>query len=215
MENMCLNIKEFYSGGIQLPKFIFESFYNKTKRKIREGYGLTETAACAAYNYQEEGPVINSFGREFPGCKLKIMDKNENECAVDHIGEIYIKGDIVFKGYFNFEDATNSVLTNGWLRTGDFGKKDKDGYFYFCGLKKEMINMAGNKVYPKKLERLIKINENVLTANITSEASILQGYTVGAQIKLHNTSKQSQDELKKWCFNNINNNLLPKVWLFE
>lgn len=215
IEKKFNHVKEFYSGGIQLPQFIFESFYQKTKHKIREGYGLTESTACAAYNFQESGPIVNSFGKPFPGCKIKIVDHTGNECPVNTVGEICLKGDIVFKGYFNNEAASSTVIKDGWLYTGDFGEKNKEGYFYFNGLKKGMINMAGTNVYPKKLERLIKLNQKVLTVDIYSEASILQGQTVGARIKLRETSKKSQEEIKSWCFKNINSNILPKFWSFE
>ncbi|HEY4788510.1 MAG TPA: class I adenylate-forming enzyme family protein [Bacteroidales bacterium] len=215
IERIFLRIKEFYSGGIQLPQFILESFYQKTKHKIREGYGLTESAACAAYNYQESGPVTNSFGRAFPGCEIKIMDDCGEECPTGKIGEICLKGDIVFKGYFNHESATKTVLKNDWLYTGDYGRKDREGYFYFCGLKKKMINMAGNNVYPRKLERLIGANNNVLSVSVYSEESVLQGHTVGAIVKLKDASKKAQEELRLWCAKNINNTILPKSYLFE
>jgi acyl-CoA synthetase (AMP-forming)/AMP-acid ligase II len=78
-----------------------------------------------------------------------------------------------------------------------------------------MINVAGNKIYPKKLERIIKTHENVLDVNIFSEDSIIQGHIAGATIKLINTSKKAQEEFKLWCSKNINITLLPKIWKFE
>jgi long-chain acyl-CoA synthetase len=215
IKDICENMIEFYSGGIQLPQFIFENFNQKTNHQIREGYGLTECSPAVAGNYRHKGTVFGSFGEPFPGCRIKIMNNDDNECESDTVGEICVKGDMVFKGYFNNESTTHSVLKNGWFHTGDYGKKDKDGYFYFCGLKKEMINIAGNKVYPKKLERLIKMHENVLMANIYSETSALQGNTIGVKIRLNKTTTNSKEEVKDWCFKNINNNLLPKMWLFE
>ncbi len=215
LTSSCKSIVEFYSGGIQLPSFIYESFYRKTNRKIREGYGLTEGSPAVAGNFAEEGTVFGSFGKPFPGCKIEIRDENNNECKIDQVGEICVKGDMVFKGYFNYEHTTSEVLKDQWLYTGDFGKKDSNGNIYFCGLKKKMINVAGNKVYPKKLERLINKHENVLSATIYSETSILQGSSIGANVKLQNNSRKSQEEIKTWCVNNINNTILPKSWVFE
>jgi len=215
IENMVKDIKELYSGGIQLSSFIFESFYNKTKRKIREGYGLTECSPAIAGNFQEDDPVLGSFGKPFPGCEIKILDEFGNERKAEQIGEICVKGDMVFRGYFNHENTTKIVLKDDWFYTGDLGKKDKNGYLYFCGLKKEMINTSGNKIYPKKLERLLKMHQNVLLANVFKEVSPLQGHVVGVHIKLHKTSINSQHDVKDWCYKNINNNLLPKTWHFE
>ena len=215
LTNSCKSILEFFSGGIQLPPSIYETFYSKTNHKIREGYGLTETSPAIASNYEEEGPVIGSFGKPFPGCEIEIRGERNIECKTEQVGEICIKGDMVFKGYFNHEQTTNKVLRNQWLYTGDYGRKDSKGNIYFCGLKKEMINVAGNKVYPKKLVRLINKHENVLSATIYSETSILQGSSIGANVRLRDNSRKSQEEIKTWCIHNINNSIIPKSWVFE
>jgi long-chain acyl-CoA synthetase len=214
IENLVSNILELYSGGTHLTPFIFNSFYRKTNRKIREGYGLTESSPGMALNYEEEGPKFESFGKPLPGCEIKIFNNDDVECTAGKIGEIRLKGDMVFQGYFNQEATTNIVLINGWLYTGDYGKKDKEGYLYFCGLKKDMINVAGNNVYPKKIERLLKKHKNVSDIKIFGEESVLQGQIVSAKIKLRDSSKKAQEEFKGWCYENINNALLPKYWLF-
>jgi long-subunit acyl-CoA synthetase (AMP-forming) len=215
IENSVNDIKEFYSGGTQLTTFIYNSFYKKTNRKIREGYGLTESSPGVALNYDEEGPVITSIGKPLPGCEISILDEENKECLPDNIGEICVRGDMVFKGYLNHDETTKAVLKDGWLHTGDYGKKDLKGNIYFCGLKKNMINVAGNNIYPKKLERMIKINKMVNSVKVFCEESIIQGHVVGAKIQLNNTSDKAKEELKNWCFENINNILLPKIWLFE
>jgi long-chain acyl-CoA synthetase len=215
IEKLVQDIQEFYSGGTQLSSFIFNSFYKKTNRRIREGYGLTESSPGVALNYEEEGPVENSIGIPLPGCEIKILDDNDNECLPGNIGEICIKGDMVFKGYLNHSETTKKVLKDGWLHTGDYGRKDLQGYTYFCGLKKDMINVAGNNVYPKKLERLIRINSKVTQVRILYEESVIQGHVVVANIQLNDSSEPAQEELKRWCYENINNVTLPKKWVFE
>lgn len=208
------NIQRFFSGGIKLPSFIYDNFYQKIGKKIYEGYGLTESSPGVAGNYDTEEPVFGSFGKAFPGCEIKIISEDGRECLPNEIGEICVKGDMVFKGYFNHPEATQAVLRNEWLFTGDFGKKDNNGNIYFCGMKKNMINIAGNKLYPKKLVRLLKMHKNVISAEIRSESSILQGSTTTSQIVLKVNTHKHQEELKQWCFANINNTLLPKTWNF-
>ncbi len=215
IRDIVSGIEELYSGGTQLTPFIFKNFYQRTNRKIREGYGLTESSPGVALNYDEEGPRLNSIGRPLPGCEIKIMNSNNIECHEGQMGEICIKGDMVFRGYFNRGKATNEVLKDGWLHTGDYGKKDKQGYIYFCGLKKEMINVAGNNVYPKKLERLMKGHKNVSDVKIFGAESVLQGQVVNAKIKLRKTTEKAKNEFKSWCYSNITNLILPKVWSFE
>lgn len=212
IKEMVSGIEEFYSGGTQLTPFIFTRFYQRTQRKIREGYGLTESSPGVALNYGEEDPVMNSIGKPLPGCDIKIFDDTGNECLPGITGEICVQGDMVFRGYFNNPEVTGSVLRNGWLHTGDYGRKDMAGNIYFCGLKKNMINVAGNNVYPKKLERMIRINKNVADVRITSEDSVLQGQVVVADIRLHDASDSGKEEFKNWCYENINNIILPKIW---
>ncbi len=215
IELLLKNVKEFYSGGTQLTSFVFNTFREKTGRKIREAYGLTETSPGVSLNYDEEGPVVGSIGKALPGCEIRILNSDGSECAPEQVGEICVRGNMVFKGYFNHEQTTREVLRNGWLWTGDWGKMDSKGNYYFCGLKKNMINVAGNNVYPKKLERMIRINKTVRNVSIFSEESVLQGQIVGASIQLHNPSEKAAEELKRWCFENINKIILPKIWVFE
>jgi long-chain acyl-CoA synthetase len=215
IDHLVKDIHEFYSGGIQLSPFIYESFFKKTNRKIREGYGLTECSPGVGLDYENESPVVSSFGKPLPGCDIKILDDLNRECLPGHTGEICISGDMVFKGYFNHTEATDRVLKDGWLHSGDYGKKDLEGNIYFCGVKKDMINVAGNNVYPRKLERLLKINRMVAEVDVFHEDSVLQGQVVGAKFRLHKRSESAHKELKDWCYENINNIILPKIWLFE
>jgi long-chain acyl-CoA synthetase len=215
IEDLFKNVKMCISGGTKLTPFVFDTFLKKTDKIIHEGYGLTETSPACTFNFDEDAPNVESVGKPLAHSDIRIFDSDFNECTPDKIGEICIKGDLVFKGYFNKQEATEEVIKNGWLHTGDYGKKDKEGFIYFCGLKKSMINVAGVKVYPKKLERMIKVNENVLDARVFSEESLLQGQIVGSRIKLKNSSLEEQNALKKWCSEKINNALLPRVWIFE
>jgi long-chain acyl-CoA synthetase len=215
IEHVVRDVQEFYSGGTQLSSFIYNCFYKKTSRKIREGYGMTESSPGVTLDYSGEEPVVSSIGKPMPGCEISILDDKGNAVPPGEKGEICIKGDMVFKGYLNHDDATRSILKKGWLYSGDYGRVDLQGNLYFCGLKKDMINVAGNNVYPKKLERMIKINKMVSEVNIFREESVLQGQVVGATIRLFNNSFQHQSALRNWCYENINNILLPKIWLFE
>jgi len=215
IESYIFSIKEFYSGGTKLSPFIYDYFYRKTKRSIREGYGLTESSPGVALNFDEEGPNIESIGKPLPGCEINIFDEIDAECVTGSVGEICIKGDMVFKGYFNQDEVTNFVLRKGWLHTGDYGKKDSNGLIYFTGLKKNMINVAGNNVYPDKIERLMKRYSDLTYVKLYSEDSVIQGQIVGAKIKLRNSSNKEQEKFKIWCLENINNVLLPKHWQFD
>jgi len=112
-----------------------------------EGYGLTETSAAVTANLPG-ATRIGTVGRPLPGVALRV----------DAHGEVLVKGDVVFAGYWNAAESTRRVLTsNGWFRTGDVGQLDSDGYLSITGQKKELIvTAAGKHVAPTMLEERVR-----------------------------------------------------------
>jgi long-chain acyl-CoA synthetase len=136
------------SGGAPLGARLGH-FFRGVGIPIYEGYGLTETTAGATVN----GPgamKVGSVGKPIPGCTIKIADKD---------GEILMKGDNVFTGYYHNEKATAEALEGGWFHTGDIGALDAEGYLTITGRKKELIVTAGGKnVAPAVLEDRLRAN---------------------------------------------------------
>ncbi|KJK53221.1 long-chain fatty acid--CoA ligase [Lentzea aerocolonigenes] len=133
------------SGGAPLGDRL-SHFFRGAGIPVYEGYGLTETsaAACVTFRGQEK---VGTVGLPVPGTSVRIADD----------GEILIKGDIVFTGYWNNEAATKEALEDGWFHTGDIGELDTDGFLKITGRKKEIIVTAGGKnVSPAQLEDRIR-----------------------------------------------------------
>ncbi|SES45585.1 AMP-dependent synthetase/ligase [Lentzea albida] len=133
------------SGGAPLGDRL-SHFFRGAGVPVYEGYGLTETsaAACVTFRGQEK---VGTVGLPVPGTSVRIAED----------GEILIKGDIVFTGYWNNEAATKEALEDGWFHTGDIGELDSDGYLKITGRKKEIIVTAGGKnVSPAQLEDRIR-----------------------------------------------------------
>jgi len=133
------------SGGAPLGDRL-SHFFRGAGIPVYEGYGLTETsaAACVTFRGQEK---VGTVGLPVPGTSIRIADD----------GEILIKGDIVFTGYWNNEAATKEALEDGWFHTGDIGELDSEGFLKITGRKKEIIVTAGGKnVSPAQLEDRIR-----------------------------------------------------------
>ncbi len=137
------------SGGAPLNKRVAEGL-TALGIEVAQGYGLTETApVVAAENYKKKR--AGSIGVPMGNVEVAFDDIDENG-----IGELKVKGPNVMLGYYENDEATNAVMENGWFHTGDLGYKDKDGYIFITGRKKDMIVLKnGKKVFPEEVEALI------------------------------------------------------------
>jgi long-chain acyl-CoA synthetase len=143
------------SGGAPLPVEVFNEFTRRFPFPLREGYGPTESSPVASVNpiYGENRP--GSVGQPIPNVELSIRDDDGRELSVGDIGEICIRGGNVMRGYWNQPEETARVLRDGWLYTGDIGRRDADGYFYITDRKKDMLLVNGINVYPREIEEVI------------------------------------------------------------
>ena len=152
-------------GGGPLASSVFKG-YNSMGINFIQGYGLTETSPIITLNPIEKFK-IESVGRSFtPYSEIKILNPDENG-----IGEICAKGPMIMKGYYNMPEETAKMFTeDGWLKTGDIGKIDKEHYVYLCGRAKNLIVTAGGKnVYPEEIEDAFQLCDDV-------QQIVVQGY---------------------------------------
>ncbi len=197
------------SGGYALGNEIRERFLIKYQIQICQGYGLSEASPVCSLNLSKDSSKEKSIGTPLKCCNIKIFDSKNNELLSNQRGEICIKGANVMKGYYHHHEATKNVLKEGWLHSGDWGVKDNEGYIYFSGLKKRMVNYGGNKVYPSEVERFIKLNTNVLEADVFGKEDKLSGQTVHAKIRLEKNIQTAQDAFFRWCHENISDYKVP------
>lgn len=143
------NINYFMCGGATLDKEL-EEFYNAIGIPLLQGYGLTETSPVLTSNTLRNRR-IGSVGALIPGVDIKIDEK-----------EVLAKGDSMTQGYYKNPRQTKELFENGWLRTGDLGYLDKDGFLFLKGRKKDLIvTSAGVNIYPEDLEAVINKMEGV------------------------------------------------------
>ena len=140
-----VNCKYAITGAAPINPDILKLFHH-IGVPLYEGYGMTETTAGASLNYEKNGK-IGSVGRPMPGTELKI----------DTDGEIMFRGRHIMKGYYNNPEATAEVMDGEWLRSGDIGKIDSDGFVSITGRKKELyISSGGKNIAPLLIEETMK-----------------------------------------------------------
>ncbi|MFL5888872.1 MAG: AMP-dependent synthetase/ligase, partial [Solirubrobacteraceae bacterium] len=138
-------VKHAVSGAAPIAHEILEFFYG-CGVPVLEGYGMTETSTVSTYS-TVEAHRFGSVGRLLPGVEGRIAED----------GELLLKGDHIFQGYYNNDDASFGAVVDGWLHTGDLGRIDEDGYVFITGRKKDIIITAGGKnLTPANLENDMK-----------------------------------------------------------
>jgi long-chain acyl-CoA synthetase len=161
------SIKIALSGGEALPVTLLHQFHEKFGITLMEGFGLTETSPIVAINLPWDHKP-GAVGKTIPGVEVKTVDDDGHDLPKGADGgELYIRGPMVMKGYYNKPEQTAEVLTpDGWFKTGDIARIDPDGFLFITGRKKDMIIMAGEKVFPREIEDALKQHPAVLIAAV-------------------------------------------------
>ena len=145
------------------------------------------------------------------GVEVRILDQHGSTRPQGSEGEICIKGENVTKGYLNNPEADKSSFTNnGFFRTGDQGKQDKDGYVIITGRIKELINKGGEKISPVELDNIVAQHSSVSEAVSFAIADDLYGQDVGLAVVLKDGSNLGADELREWIADRIAKFKVPK-----
>lgn len=163
---VCNNMRLFISGSAPLLEQTFSEFQQRTGHTILERYGMTETGMNTS-NPLEGERKAGTVGHPLPGVTARIVDDTGKEVAVNTVGNLQVKGDNVFGGYWRMPEKTAEEFTpDGFFKTGDMATLDDDGYFSIVGRGKDMVITGGFNVYPKEIEleidELDGINESAV-----------------------------------------------------
>ncbi|UCC66192.1 MAG: AMP-binding protein, partial [Deltaproteobacteria bacterium] len=162
------SLKYCISGAAPLPVKIIQVFKEAFGVDIIEGYGLTETTAAVAVNPQERTKP-GSVGVPVKGVQIKIGDSQGNALPPNKAGEVFVKGEVVMKGYYNLPQETLQSLRDGWLHTGDIGYQDEEGYLYITERKKDIIIKGGFNISPAEIEELLCAHPKVKDAAVVGQ----------------------------------------------
>lgn len=199
------------SGGMHTRIELIERFRQKTGMPIIPVWGSTETTGIALANRPNEHMPAGSVGKSCISYEVKIVDENDEELPDGEIGEMIFKGPAVVKGYY--EENTNGKMCfkNGWHYSGDLGRKDKDGSFYFVDRKTGMMKVAGLKVYPMEIELVLMSHPDIKEAAVVSVKDRLRGEVPKAIIVARNGNTLTEEEIVGFCKKQLPHYKLPRI----
>ncbi|XP_072929833.1 luciferin 4-monooxygenase-like [Epargyreus clarus] len=167
---------------------------------IFQAYGMTETSTAATKDPDDEDATrkIGSGGMPLPGVKAKIVDlETRQKLGPNHNGEICLKGPVVMKGYAGNEAATRDVFDKeGYIKTGDIGYYDQDGYFFIVDRLKELIKYKGNQVAPAAVESVVLQHKDVAECGVVGRADEVAGELPTAFIVLRPGATVKEQDIK-------------------
>ncbi len=187
------------SGAAPLNLATSQEFERAFKVKILEGYGLTETSPVITINSPDR-PKAGSVGKPIEGVEVKIVDDEERVLKSGEEGEICARGRCVMKGYYNLPEETKKAFTrDGWLKTGDIGILDEEGYLFIRDRKKDMIIIKGLKVFSAQVEAVLAENPEILESAVIGVPDEHGDEIIKAFIVLKPGSKEDKSSLMKYC----------------
>ncbi len=201
-------------GGMAVQPAVAKDWKQATGNTILQGYGLTETSPAAIVCRLDE-EFTGTIGLPIPSTEVMITSDDGNSLPTGEVGEICIKGPQVMEGYWQRPAETAKVmLPGGWLRTGDVGRMDNDGYIFIEDRKKDMILVSGFNVYPNEIENVVVEMDGILEAaaiGIPDERS-------GEMVKIfavRTDDSVTEQDVKDYCRKNLTGYKRPRVVEFR
>ncbi|OCC13783.1 long-chain fatty acid--CoA ligase [Streptomyces sp. PTY087I2] len=201
-ERIARNLRVGVSGGASLPAEILKQVRERLGVQVLEGYGLSETSPVVTFSDPAREPRPGSIGVPIWGVEVKLVRPDWSEVEDDGtgsaIGEIAVKGHNVMKGYHGRPEATAEAIRDGWFRTGDLARRDKDGFYYIVDRAKDLIIRGGFNVYPREIEEVLMTHPAVSLAAVIGVPHESHGEEIKAFVILDRGAEARPDELIAW-----------------
>lgn len=204
------HLKVSVAGGMALQRSVAEKWKTVTKTTVVEGYGLTETSPVVCCNPIDGTDRVGSIGLPLPSTAVKMIDEEGRDVPVGEPGELCVKGPQVMKGYWQKPDETTAVMTaDGWLKTGDIGVMEKDGFCRIVDRKKDMILVSGFNVYPNEVEDVLASHPGILEVAAIGVPNEKSGEVVKVFI-VKKEAALTADDVLAFARKNLTNYKVPK-----
>ncbi len=208
------HLKVSLGGGMAVQRAVAERWQEVTGTRLLEGYGLTECSPLVTISPYNQTAFNGSIGLPAPSTDVKIIDDQGNECDINQPGEMFVKGPQVMVGYYNRQQATDEILKDGWLATGDIAVMDEAGFFSIVDRKKDMIIVSGFNVFPNEIEDVVMMHPKVVETAAIGIPHDISGEIVKIFV-VRNDDSLTDKELIKHCKENLTNYKVPKLVEFK
>ena len=208
------SLKMSLGGGMAVQRPVAERWEKVTGSRLLEGYGLTECCPLVSISPYNQKSYNGTIGLPASSTDIKIMLEDGTEAPLGEPGEMWVNGPQVMKGYYNRKEATDEILKDGWLATGDIAFMDELGFFKIVDRKKDMIIVSGFNVFPNEIEEVVMMHEGVVEA---AAIGVEHGAS-GEMVKIFVVKKQAgltEEELIKHCHKYLTNYKVPKLVEFR
>lgn len=185
-------------GSAPVPAEVMKQFEETFNCLVIEGYGLSESTCRSTFNPPTNARRPSSCGLPI-GNEMKIVDEDDKEVPTGERGEIVLRGENIFKGYFKNDEATAKAFRGGWFHTGDVAYKDEDGFYYIVDRKSDMIIRGGENIYPREIDEILFAHPAVSSAAVIGIPDELYGEEVAAFVVLKEGVELSEEDLIGYC----------------
>jgi acyl-CoA synthetase (AMP-forming)/AMP-acid ligase II len=200
-----------YGGSPVAPELVRRIREVLPNLKLLQGYGLSETGFLTGLeDHEHTEQKLMSCGRTCPGIDLRVVDESGKELEAGSHGELVARGANVMRGYWNNSEETKQAFRDGFFRTGDFGYRDSNGYFYILDRLKDMIVTGGENVYSGEVEAVIYQHPAVREAAVFGIPDPQWGELVAACVARKPGKALSEDELIAHCHRSLANYKIPR-----
>ncbi len=186
------------SGAAKLSPQLKTETESRFGITLHEGYGLTESSAVVASTLATDAP-LGSVGKLLPGVAARIVNPQQEDCLIGDPGELWVRGPMVFPGYWGEQPSGGPLTDDGWLKTGDIALVDDDGYLAIVDRQKDLIIVSGFNVFPAEVEAVLAAHPDVADVGVVGEPSERTGEAVVAFVVPEDGVTVTESELRQHC----------------
>jgi fatty-acyl-CoA synthase len=209
------SVRWLISGGAPLPLYIQQA-YAERGVTFKQGYGLTEVGVnCFAMTPEDSVRKPGSIGKPMMFTEVRLADAEGNEVATGEVGELWLRGPHVSRGYWNQPEATAAALDkDSWFHTGDQARRDGDGFYYIAGRSKDMFISGGVNVCPAEIEAELLLHPEVHDAAVIGVPHELWGETGVAFVVAETPKTITAGDLQSFLADRLSKFKIPKEFVF-